>query len=79
MESAHVPPNQLVGPYGSSREGRDELLGGRARHWQEAVAIRRYCDAVEEGHSRDVVGLIPARPDWLAFARTHADQLQPGS
>jgi hypothetical protein len=51
-----------------------DVLRRRVRGWQEADAIRAYCDAVESRH-----GQAAAQDDtaaWLRLAREHADRLQ---
>lgn len=51
-----------------------EVLRRRVHAWQEADAIRAYCDAVEARH-----GPAATEPDtaaWLELAREHADRLQ---
>lgn len=54
---------------------RRTVLADRVRAWQEADAIRAYCDAVEERHGAAAMadGETSA---WLELARQHADQLQ---
>jgi hypothetical protein len=55
---------------------RLEVLRSRVRAWEEADAIRAYCDAVEAGHDPDTIAAEPDAAEWLAFARKHADQAQ---
>lgn len=55
---------------------RLEILRSRVRAWQEAEAIRAYCDAVEARHGTDVIAGDPEAAQWLALARTHADHAQ---
>jgi hypothetical protein len=51
------------------------VLRARVHAWEEADAIRAYCDAVEAVHGTDAVGDAEAAA-WLAFARAHADRSQ---
>lgn len=55
---------------------RLEHLRNRVHAWQEAEAIRAYCDAVEARHGADTVTADPEAAQWLALARAHADQTQ---
>jgi hypothetical protein len=55
---------------------RLEVLRGRVRAWEEAEAIRAYCDAVEARHSADAIAAEPAAVRWLALARDQADRGQ---
>lgn len=55
---------------------RLEVLRNRVRAWEEAEAIRAYCDAVEARHGADAIAAEPAADRWLALARHHADQSQ---
>lgn len=53
---------------------RLEILRKRIQAWQEAEAIRAYCDAVEQRHRESAAEGSTA--EWLALARQHADRLQ---
>jgi hypothetical protein len=55
---------------------RLEVLRSRVRAWEEAEAIRAYCDAVEKRHGADVVAADSDASEWLELARNHAEQLQ---
>jgi hypothetical protein len=50
------------------------VLRRRVQAWQEADAIRAYCDAVEARH--DQAATQPDTAAWLQLAREHADRLQ---
>jgi hypothetical protein len=52
------------------------VLRERVRVWQEAEAIRAYCDAVEGHHSADAIAADPEAAEWLALARRHANKAQ---
>lgn len=56
---------------------RLELLRSRIQAWNEAEAIRAYCDAVEARH-RDTIAEDEDEDAgaWLGLARQHADRLQ---
>jgi hypothetical protein len=54
---------------------RLEVLRTRIRAWQEAKAIREYCDAVEARHGAEAM-TDPQVAEWLAFARAQADRAQ---
>ena len=54
---------------------RIKVLRERVRAWEEADAIRAYCDAVEARHGAEVIADTEAS-EWLAFAREHADRVQ---
>jgi hypothetical protein len=54
---------------------RIQVLVDRVRAWQEADAIRAYCDAVEARHGAEGV-TDPEVVAWLAFARAQADRAQ---
>jgi hypothetical protein len=53
---------------------RLEVLRNRVRAWEEAEAIRRYCEAVESRHGDAVAD--PAAAEWLSLALDHADRVQ---
>jgi hypothetical protein len=53
---------------------RLELLRARIHSWNEAEAIRDYCEAVELRHGVDAVDGEVA--EWLEFARVQADRAQ---
>lgn len=55
---------------------RLEVLATRVRAWQEAEAIRAYCDAVEARYGADAIAADPEAAQWLTLARAHADHLQ---
>jgi hypothetical protein len=55
---------------------RVEVLRRRVRAWEEAEAIRAYCDAVEARHGVDVIAADSEAARWLALAREHADRTQ---
>ena len=55
---------------------RRDVLRGRVRTWNEAEAIRAYCEAVEARHGADAIAADPDASDWLAVAREHADRAQ---
>lgn len=51
-----------------SQKRRTDVLMDAVSAWQQAEAIRRYCDAIEQT-GVDV--------DWVDWARTHADEISP--
>ncbi len=51
-----------------------DVLRRRVQAWQEADAIRVYCDAVEARHGHSATEANTAA--WLGLARAHADRLQ---
>ncbi len=55
---------------------RLEVLRNRVRAWEEAEAIRAYCDAVEARHGADAIAADPDAVQWLALAREHAHRAQ---
>jgi hypothetical protein len=55
---------------------RIEVLRSRVRAWNEADAIRAYCDAVEARHGTDAVSADPEVAEWLVFAREQAELAQ---
>jgi hypothetical protein len=55
---------------------RREVLRRRVTAWNEADAIRAYCDAVEDRHGIDTIATDPRAVEWLAFAREQADSAQ---
>jgi hypothetical protein len=55
---------------------RLERLRNRVRDWQEAEAIRAYCDAVETRHGPEAIAADPEAGEWLTLARDHADRVQ---
>jgi hypothetical protein len=55
---------------------RIEVLRQRVRAWQEADAIRAYCDAVEARHGNDAIAADPETAQWLALARERANRDQ---
>ncbi len=55
---------------------RLEVLRNRVRAWEDAEAIRGYCDAVEARHGAAVVTADRDAAEWLALAREHADRAQ---
>lgn len=55
---------------------RREVLRRRVTAWNEADAIRAYCNAVEDRHGADTVAADPDAAQWLAFAREQADSAQ---
>jgi hypothetical protein len=55
---------------------RIDVLRNRVHAWQEADAIRGYCDAVEARHGTDAIAAEPKAAQWLALAREHADRAQ---
>lgn len=55
---------------------RLEVLRSRMRAWEEAEAIRAYCNAVEGRHGPDTIAADPYAAQWLALAREHADEAQ---
>ncbi|HEY8722235.1 MAG TPA: hypothetical protein VIL92_00075 [Gaiellaceae bacterium] len=55
---------------------RIEVLLARVRAWEEAEAVRAYCDAVEAFHGPDAIAADPDAEQWLVLARDHADQAQ---
>jgi hypothetical protein len=57
-------------------EHRLEVLRSRVRAWQEADAVRAYCDAVETQHGAGAVAADLDAAEWLALAREHADRAQ---
>jgi hypothetical protein len=54
---------------------RIEVLRSRVRAWQEADAIRAYCDAVEARHGTGGIANLDTA-QWLELAREHADHAQ---
>lgn len=57
-------------------DDRLDVLRNRVRAWQEADAIRAYCDAVEARHGAQAIDADREAAQWLAFAREHADAAQ---
>jgi hypothetical protein len=57
-------------------EHRLEVLRNRVRAWQEAEAIRAYCEAIEARHGVERVAADPDASAWLALARERADRVQ---
>ena len=55
---------------------RAQVLAQRVRDWQQADAIRAYCDAVEARHGEEAVAKDSGAGRWLALAREHASRLQ---
>jgi hypothetical protein len=55
---------------------RREVLRRRVTAWNEADAIRAYCNAVKARHGIDTIAADPEAAEWLAFAREHADRAQ---
>jgi hypothetical protein len=51
-----------------------DVLRRRVQAWQEADAIRAYCDAIEARHGQAATEADTAA--WLQLAREHADRLQ---
>lgn len=52
------------------------MLRNRVRAWEEAEAIRAYCDAVETRHGANVIAADPEAAQWLELAREHANRTQ---
>ena len=55
---------------------RLEVLRARMRAWEEAEAIRAYCEAVEVRHGIDVITSDSEAAAWLKLAREHAERMQ---
>jgi hypothetical protein len=55
---------------------RLEVLRSRVHAWEQADAIRAYCDAVETRHGSETITADPDAAEWLALARERADHLQ---
>jgi hypothetical protein len=55
---------------------RLEVMRARVREWEEAEAIRAYCDAIEARHGAEAIAAEPDAVRWLALAREHADRAQ---
>lgn len=53
-----------------------ERLRRQVRAWQEADAIRDYCDAVEARFGTEEIAADPEASRWLAFARSHVERTQ---
>ena len=53
-----------------------DVLRARVAAWNEADAIRAYCDAIEARHGAGVVAADPEAERWLRFARERADRTQ---
>lgn len=51
---------------------RAVVLVEQVEGWQQATAIRAYCDAIQQAHP----GPGPAA-EWIAWARLHADRIDP--
>jgi hypothetical protein len=51
---------------------RTAQLRVQADAWSEADRLRRYCDAMDAAH-----GEHPPTAQWIAWARAHADQIDP--
>lgn len=51
---------------------RLDVLRARVAAWNEADAIRAYCDNVEAHHGADIIAADPDAARWLAFARDYA-------
>ena len=57
-------------------EHRLDVLRSRVRAWEEAEAIRAYCDAVEARHGADTIAADRDAVQSLRLARDHADRAQ---
>jgi hypothetical protein len=57
---------------GLLRDQRESQLREQAQAWDEAARIRRYCDAAESEYGDRAMTI-----EWLAWARGHADALDP--
>jgi hypothetical protein len=55
---------------------RLDVLRTRVRAWEEAEAIRRYCEAVEERHGADAIAADPQAAAWLTLAHKLAERIQ---
>ena len=55
---------------------RVRVLADRVRAWQEAEAIRAYCEAVETRHGSSAQPPTLTSSLWLTFARSQADRAQ---
>ena len=55
---------------------RLKVLRQRVREWQEAEAIRAYCNAVQARHGEPTLASDPGAREWLAYARAQADRQQ---
>jgi hypothetical protein len=55
---------------------RLEALRKRVREWEEAEAMRAYCDAVEARFGIEAIAGDPGAARWLALARERADRAQ---
>lgn len=51
---------------------RATALVAQVEGWQQATAIRAYCDAIQQAHPGD----RPAA-EWITWARLHADRIDP--
>ena len=58
------------------RDHRREVLRNRVTAWNEADAIRAYCDAIENRHGVETIALDREAAAWLTFAREQADRAQ---
>ncbi|QLH19306.1 hypothetical protein [Streptomyces sp. Rer75] len=55
---------------------RMKALRAQVQAWQQATAIRAYCDALED-HQDTTAGAAEAVTAWIAWARAHADGIDP--
>jgi hypothetical protein len=55
---------------------RAQVLAERVRGWNEADAIRDYCDAIEAAYGEEAIAADPDALAWLTYARERADRLQ---
>jgi hypothetical protein len=55
---------------------RLEVLRRQVHAWEEAEAVRAYCDAVEARHGYEAISAVPGAQAWLSLAREHADRAQ---
>lgn len=54
---------------------RLKALRTQVQAWQEATAIRAYCDALEDQHA--IPEAAEATTAWIAWARAYADRIDP--
>ncbi|MBX7554370.1 hypothetical protein K1Y78_42125 [Streptomyces sp. tea 10] len=58
------------------KDHRVQTLRAQVQAWQEATAIRAYCDALAD-HQNATPGSAEAVTAWIAWARAHADHIDP--
>ncbi|MFJ9083848.1 hypothetical protein ACIRL3_15605 [Streptomyces sp. NPDC102384] len=59
-----------------AEDHRTKILRGQVQAWQEATAVRAYCDALEDQQNA-TAGTTHATRAWIEWARTYADCIDP--